>query len=80
MLGAGSTSQRSGSDIKQELINKAQADLAHQERSYHLLKTTMSNFKDSSVSTMGKLRYATSSIPHQAMVMKKSLLENLKEH
>jgi len=41
---------------------------------------TMCGFKDGSVSTQGKIGYATSSIPHQSLHLKKGFIENLKEH
>ena len=52
------------SDLRQEMINKAQADFASQERSYKHVRAAMCDFKDGSISTLGKINYATSSVPH----------------
>ena len=68
------------SELRQEMINKAQAELALQERSYKHLKSALFDFKDTSVSTLGKIGYATSSISQQRMTLKKGLIDTMKEH
>ena len=68
------------SELRQEMISKAQAELALQERSYKHLKSALFDFKDTSVSTLGKIGYATSSISQQRMTLKKGLIDTMKEH
>ena len=54
----------SKNDLRENLINKAQMDLANQKRSYKHLRAAMYDFKDGSMSNLGKINYATSSVPH----------------
>ena len=49
-------------EIRKEMVTRENDKLAHRERQYKQMKTTLTDFKDGSLSALGKIGYQLTDI------------------
>ena len=60
-----------GTQMRDKMIKKVESRIETQKSHYEHLKEALTDFKDSSLSALGKVGYATSTIEHQRLNMMK---------
>ena len=53
-----------GTTMREQMIRKVQTRIENQKFQYKQLKSALTGFQDSSISVLGKLGYASSTIQH----------------